>query len=205
VLTGASPSIDAFRRKLIKRAIPHVSVGAHLRGLRRSLLLGRYDLAIVCVSLDEWTLQRFGLPMRQLLRDQHNLPTVVRSIGLIPDGRPSPGVAELGCDVLLRDAREAAAVTERWAAQCVAGRLARSATPIADRSIGASRAGRVENWWPIDYLDDSLSHRWACMLSSCRVKYPAFRRFGFSSSLQSSPYRRGRVPDDRTEGPDGSN
>ncbi|MDY7108275.1 MAG: hypothetical protein SYC29_06520, partial [Planctomycetota bacterium] len=55
VVIGASRTAEDLRRYLVRRGTPYTGVTTHLRGLRRGLLLGRPEMAIICVALNRST------------------------------------------------------------------------------------------------------------------------------------------------------
>ena len=67
VVVGASTLAEDLRRLLVQCGVAHAGVATHLRGLRKSMLLGENDLVIVCIALDQNTLQRHGDSLRRLL------------------------------------------------------------------------------------------------------------------------------------------
>ena len=107
IVVGASSIAEALRRSLVRKGVAHAGVATHLRGLRRSLVLGETDLVILCIALDQATLNRHGDSLRRLLTDHHCLPRHVRSIGLLTEVGLTRQSAELGCDVYVHDSRAA--------------------------------------------------------------------------------------------------
>lgn len=103
VVVSASETAQRLRCDLIEAGVAPSSLASHVRGLRRSLVLGEYERVTLCIDLDTLTLQRHADALRRLLRDRRSFPTTVTAIG-ITDGRPlSAQAASLGCDVYLDD------------------------------------------------------------------------------------------------------
>jgi hypothetical protein len=118
VVIGASSIADELRRTLVQHDVAHAGVTTHIRGLRRSVVLGENDLVVVCIALDAHTLARHGNAVRQLLADHRCSPKPVRSVGLLSDIGLNRDAAELGCDVYVDDSSAAAKaisqLTRRW-------------------------------------------------------------------------------------------
>ena len=93
VLIGASPITEELRRGFVRGGTPHAVSAAHLRGVRRHLVLGGSSFVALCVSLDEQARRRYAPTLPTLLSDLRALPGTVRSIGLIPAARGA-GAAE---------------------------------------------------------------------------------------------------------------
>jgi hypothetical protein len=107
VVIGASRVAEQLRRSLLRRQLSHSGISTHLRGLRRSLVLGENPLVVLCIALDEATLGRHGAVLKGLLADRRSFSCHFRSVGLL-DGRGlTSAAAELGCDVYVNDLRQA--------------------------------------------------------------------------------------------------
>jgi len=108
LVIGASEAAEELRRFLNRSGATHAGSAGHLRGLRRSLTQtdAADEVVVVCVALDESTLNRHGKTLRSLLDD---LPAAgrVRSVGLLTDDGLTPKVAEVGCDVYVGSAAAA--------------------------------------------------------------------------------------------------
>jgi len=121
VVVGASAVAEELRRSLVQHGVAHAGVAAHLRGLRKSMVLGENDLVVVCISLDQPTLERHGGSLRQMMADHHCFPQAMRTVGLLTDLGLTRDVAELGCDVFVHDTKDAAKaigqLTRRWQSQ----------------------------------------------------------------------------------------
>src|SRR5262245_45800466 len=121
IVVGASTIAEDLRRSLVRRRVAHAGVTTHLRGLRKSLVLGQDDLVVVCIALDRPTLTRHGEAVRRLLVDHRCLPKTVRSVGLLSELGLPRDVAVLGCDVYVHDSRQATsairALRRRWQLQ----------------------------------------------------------------------------------------
>jgi hypothetical protein len=107
VVIGASRTAEELRRYLVTCGTPCSGVANHLRGLRRSLLLGRPEMAVVCVALNRLTLERHGEELRRLVRDLRAFPTPIHTIGLVPPLTLMSRVVHLGCDIYVSSAGEA--------------------------------------------------------------------------------------------------
>ena len=118
VIIGASAVAEDLRRRLVRRKVAHAGIATHLRGLRKSITLGQGDLMIVCIALDQSTIDRHGESLRKLLADCHCFPQAVRSIGLLPEVGLTRETAEMGCDVYAQNSTAAAKAVEllakRW-------------------------------------------------------------------------------------------
>jgi len=106
VLVGTSKSTEELRRLWRQRREPHLASVGHLRGVRRCLTLGQAPLVVVCVALEEGTLNRHGEGLRRLLDDLHAMPGNVRSVGLLPSAGLTADAARLGCDVYVAGYRQ---------------------------------------------------------------------------------------------------
>jgi len=99
LVIGASPMAGGLRRALQERGIPHAEVTSHLRGVRRLLVRGDHDLVVLCIVMDEPTLDRYGVHLRSLLRGHDCYPTELRTVGLLTDLGLTSEAAGLGCDL----------------------------------------------------------------------------------------------------------
>jgi hypothetical protein len=121
VIVGASTVAEDLRRMLVRRKVSHAGVATHLRGLRKSMALAESDLMIVCIALDQPTINRHGESLRKLLADCHCFPQAVRSVGLLTEVGLTGDTASLGCDVYAHDSAEAARavrlLANRWSTQ----------------------------------------------------------------------------------------
>lgn len=107
VVIGASPLAEAVRRSFVRRGLPHAGTAAHLRGLRRSLVLGECESAVLCIALDEATLDQYGHALRGVLQDQSTFASPVCSVGILPNDRLTPELASLGCHVYVQSPGQA--------------------------------------------------------------------------------------------------
>ena len=107
VVVGNSVLAEDLRRMLVQHDVHHIGVAAHMRGLRSTLVLGEHECMVVCIALDEATMQRHGAGLRQLLADQRCFSSRLRSVGLLTDLGLTRDVAALGCDIFVADTDEA--------------------------------------------------------------------------------------------------
>lgn len=118
VVIGASGIAEELRRTLVQHNVAHAGVSNHLRGLRKSMVLGQNDLVVVCIALDRSTLSRHGRSLKTLLADNHCFPQMVRSVGLLTDMGLNRDAAEIGCDLYVDDSANAVSavklLTRRW-------------------------------------------------------------------------------------------
>jgi len=118
VVIGASGIAEELRRSLVQHKVAHAGVSNHLRGLRKSMVLGQNDLVVVCIALDRSTLSRHGRSLKTLLADNHCFPQAVRSVGLLTDIGLNRDAAEIGCDLYVDDSANAVSavklLTRRW-------------------------------------------------------------------------------------------
>ena len=144
VVVGASTLAEDLRRLLVQCGVAHAGVATHLRGLRKSMLLGENDLVIVCIALDQNTLQRHGDSLRRLLADCHCFPQAVRSVGLLTEVGLTRDVADMGCDVYAHDTKQAAnavrLLARRWTRQRASATAARRARQRAETNRIAPNA-----------------------------------------------------------------
>jgi hypothetical protein len=107
VVVGASQASEPLRRSLMQRGMPHLGTAGHLRGLRRWLVLSPAELVVICVTLDQHTVRRYGDVLRTLLSDLHMLPAAVQSVGLLVEPDSLGSFADLGCDMYVNSCVEA--------------------------------------------------------------------------------------------------
>jgi hypothetical protein len=163
VVIGASRTAEQLRRYFVTRGTPYTGVATHLRGLRRGLLLGRPEMAIVCVALNRPTLDRHGEDLQRLMADLRGFPTPVHSIGLVPPSTLLSHVAHLGCDIYVGGLEEAtdvmAVLRRRWQRDHVAARRAELLRLWDEEAPGPEAGGRwtsssprISGWrlWPAD-------------------------------------------------------
>ena len=143
VVVGASAVAEELRRSLVQSGVTHAGITAHLRGLRKSMVLGENDLVVVCIALDQQTLARHGGSLRQLMADHHCFPQTMRTVGLLTDLGLTRDVAELGCDVFVHDTRDAASaigqLTRRWESQVRSSAPSRFSTTSDDDLVPFSK------------------------------------------------------------------
>jgi hypothetical protein len=168
VVIGASSIAEQLRRTLMQHDVAHVGITTHLRGLRRSMVMGQNELVVVCIALDQTTIARHGKAVRQLLADHHCRQQVVRSVGLLSDLGLNRDAAELGCDVYVDDSAQAAkAITllaRRW--QNARARAIK-AGPSARKASGRSLA---RSWtWGTNHMPIEL----APLMSSSKDETPS--------------------------------
>jgi hypothetical protein len=132
IVIGASETAEELRRFLVCHGTPHAEAAGHLRGLRRGLLLGRPELAIVCVALNRATLSRHGRALSLLLADLKGFPSLVRSVGLVPRSTMTSRVAHLGCDVYVGSLDEATDVIRILRQDCLRDRVALRRTGLLE-------------------------------------------------------------------------
>ncbi len=101
VLVGVDGVIDPLRQVVQSSASRRQRV--ELRTLRRHLVTAPVSHALVCISLDDATLSRYGLELTTFVADLRGFPVSTTSIGLIPDGQLSGSNAAIGCDVYVTD------------------------------------------------------------------------------------------------------
>jgi hypothetical protein len=107
VVVSATAKTDRLRCQLLDAGIPPGGITSHLRGLRRSLVLGEVDRVTLCIALDAHTLRRYGQDLRRLLDDQRSFASVITAIGLTLNEPLSAEAASLGCSVYLDDLDQA--------------------------------------------------------------------------------------------------
>lgn len=121
IVVGASTIAEELRRSLVRHGVAHAGVATHLRGLRKSMLLGEESLVVVCIALDQATLLRHGEALRLLLADHHCFQRNVRSVGLLAGIGLTSDIAEMGCDVYVDDSKHAVKavrlLARHWQAQ----------------------------------------------------------------------------------------
>jgi hypothetical protein len=161
VVIGASSIAEQLRRTLVQHDVAHVGVSTHLRGLRRSMVMGRNELVVVCIALDQTTIARHGKAVRQLLADHHCRQQVVRSVGLLTDLGLNRDAAELGCDVYVDDSAQAAKaivlLARRWQNACA--RALKSGSTSGKTSSGkTSRRSLAHSWtWGTNHMPSELA------------------------------------------------
>jgi hypothetical protein len=99
-----------LRCALQAHGVGHAAVAAQVSSIRRRLVRSDHDFVVVCVGLDEATLNRHGTALRQLLADHGCFPTPLRSVGLLDGLGLSRQAAELGCNVYVHGSDRAAEV-----------------------------------------------------------------------------------------------
>jgi hypothetical protein len=165
VVIGASSVAEELRRSLVQHGVTHAGITAHLRGLRRTMVLEqREELVVVCVSLDQATIERHGASLRQLLADHHCSPRGIRSVGLLTGLGFTRDVAEMGCDVYVEDSEQAAKAVRMLARRWRDNRRRQAAekSPALPRITGEALRTDVWMWGkealPID-LEPLLTTR----------------------------------------------
>lgn len=158
VVIGASSVAEDLRRSLVQHGVTHAGVTAHLRGLRRTMVLQESEeLVVVCVSLDPATLERHGPALRQLLADHHCSPRGIRSVGLLTGLGFTRDVAEMGCDVYVEDSAQAAKAVRMLARRWRDNRRRQAAEKPAARPRATSESLRTDVWmWGKDALPIEL-------------------------------------------------
>jgi hypothetical protein len=154
VVIGASCIAEELRRTLVQHDVAHAGVSTHLRGLRKSMVLGENDLVVVCIALDRATLTRHGKAVRQLLCDHRCSPQPVRSVGLLTEIGLDREAAELGCDVYVDDSDQAtkaiALLARRW-------QRSQSKAPASRSRISDTRSMQPYSWlWGTDQMPSEL-------------------------------------------------
>lgn len=152
VIVGASTLAEDLRRMLVRRKVAHAGVATHLRGLRRSMALGESDLMIICIALDQRTIDRHGESLRKLLADCHCFPQAVRSVGFLTEVGLTSDTATLGCDVYAHDSEEAARavrlLAKKWNKQ-----RSRAAGSPAHKPAAVVKAESRNAWvWGTDFV-----------------------------------------------------
>jgi hypothetical protein len=107
VVVGASCLAEQVRRALSRGAHPVAGITSHLRGLRRLLVRGEFNRVDFFISLDDLTLRRHAVSVRQLIDDRVGFGSTVSVIGLLAHQTSSVRGATLGCDLYAVDARHA--------------------------------------------------------------------------------------------------
>lgn len=157
VVVGASAVAEELRRLLVQRNVAHAGVATHLRGLRSSIVTGCNDLVILCIALDQATLQRHGNSLRALLADCHCFPQAVRSVGLLTEVGLTQDVASMGCDVYAHNSKEAAnavrLLARRWREQRVKAISSRR----AQQRVGSERSQQDTWLWGMTRFPRELS------------------------------------------------
>src|SRR5436190_3970175 len=163
VVIGAAGIAEDLRRLLVRANLSHVGIATHLRGLRKSMIVERGDLVVVCIALDHPTLARHGNALRRLLADHECYPRAVRSVGLLTDIGLTRDAAEMGCDVYVDNSAQAAdavrMLARRWqrlhSRKPVVAAKKRSASSMARHERGSPKpdGGRVKSWtWGINEI-----------------------------------------------------
>jgi hypothetical protein len=99
------------------------------------------DLVILCIALDQSTIQKHGTALKKLLADFNCQPQAMRSVGLLTEVGLTGSAAEMGCDVYAHNSRQAAQAVQllakRWRAQRVRKVVERKqqVNRIADRNV----------------------------------------------------------------------
>lgn len=154
VVISASAKTDRLRCQLLDAGIPPAGVTSHLRGLRRSLVLGEVDRVTLCIALDAHTLKRYGEDLRRLIDDQRSFASMVTAIGLTLGEPLSADAASLGCAVYL-DCLEQAVEAVSYFEHCgtlraptrnVKGVTQHWAHGPAEETAPAARAKRVRHY-----------------------------------------------------------
>jgi len=166
VVIGASSVAEDLRRSLVQHGESHAGVTTHLRGLRRTMVLPRQqgELVVVCVSLDRSTLERHGSSIRRLLADHHGAPQTVRSVGLLTSVGFTREIAEMGFDVFVEDAGQAAKAVKMLARKWRDNRRRQAAAARALRAERMKDITQTEIWsWDLDIppipLEPLMSNR----------------------------------------------
>ena len=107
VVISADAAADRLRGRLLHAGLEPASVTTHLRGLRRSLVLGTYNRATICITLDQPTLARYGDELHILLRDQRSFATTLTAIGITGRQPLTAEAAAVGCSVYLESIAQA--------------------------------------------------------------------------------------------------
>jgi hypothetical protein len=110
IVLGEPGKADELRRALERHGVEHAAVVAQISSVRRSLVLGENEFVVVCIALDQRTIERHGTALRSLLADNRCFPTTVRTVGLLLDLGLTREAAQLGCDVYVEDSAQAAKV-----------------------------------------------------------------------------------------------
>src|SRR5262245_12037960 len=110
IVLGEPGKADELRSALEQHGVEHAAVVAQISSVRRSLVLGENEFVVVCIALDQRTIDRHGAALRRLLADNHCFPTTVRTVGLLSDLGLTRDAAQLGCDVYVEDSAQAAKV-----------------------------------------------------------------------------------------------
>jgi len=186
IVIGASETAEKLRRFLVCHGTPHAGAASHLRGLRRGLLLGCPELAIVCVALNRATLSRHGQALNLLMADLKGFPSPIRSIGLVPRSTMTSRVAHLGCDVYVGSLDEATDVIRLLRKECLQDRVAlrrtellelwgrqRSGSAIAKPAINDRNFPELPRvtGWSLWRPDQSADFTWS--FRSTRIRRPA--------------------------------
>jgi hypothetical protein len=178
VVIGASRTAEELRRYLVTCGTPCSGVANHLRGLRRSLLLGRPEMAVVCVALNRLTLERHGEELRRLVRDLRAFPTPIHTIGLVPPLTLMSRVVHLGCDIYVSSAGEARDVLgllrRHRRRDHVTARRKELLEMWAEGEAGSGGGGRLAarspriTGWRLWRLDQTTDFSWCFCPSSIR-------------------------------------
>jgi hypothetical protein len=121
IVLGEPGKADELRSALEEHGVEHAAVVAQISSVRRSLVLGENEFVVVCIALDQRTIDQHGPALRSLLADNQCFPTKVRTVGLLSDLGLTRDAAQLGCDVYVEDSAQAAKVIRMldnaWAAE----------------------------------------------------------------------------------------
>ncbi|HWB19595.1 MAG TPA: hypothetical protein VG711_04785 [Phycisphaerales bacterium] len=107
IVIGDATDADELRRKLIEEHMDPVIITDQIRGLRRSLVLGEMQLAVVCVPLTPNTISRFGESLQKLMDDQASFSTAIRTVGMLDEQERTSQAALLECHMYTRGIQEA--------------------------------------------------------------------------------------------------
>lgn len=108
VIVGDCDTATNVRALLQAHGVSHLALASNMMSLRRRLVRGEQELLVLCIVLDEETLDRQGASLQALLADHHCSQTPVRSVGLLTDLGMTPEVAQMGCNVYVDDTAQAA-------------------------------------------------------------------------------------------------
>ncbi len=108
LVLGDPANAGQLRRALENHGVDHAAVVAQIGSVRRSLALGENEFVVVCIALDQSTIEQHGDSLKSLLSDNGCFPTRFRTVGLLSDLGLTREAAELGCDVYVEDSAQAA-------------------------------------------------------------------------------------------------
>jgi hypothetical protein len=144
IVLGGPARAGQLRRALEAHGVEHAAVVAGVSSIRRSLVRGENDCVVMCIALDEPTLDRHGEDLRRLLADHGCFPTALRTVGLLGRLGLNRQAAELGCNVYVDDSARAAQVIRLLKDDASPARARAAVRPTA--AAPASRWSVCSRW-----------------------------------------------------------